>query len=323
MITSRVLDVKALVARHVGARPALQDRPTSLSWRGRSSTHAGRTGRHSMAGGRPLRVLCLDDSPPDVELVAATLTRAGYQLELDCGGRPHRLRSAARRRAPRRHPRRLRAPRLRRHEALELAKVACPGTPFICVSGTIGEEITVELLKRGADDIVLKDRMARLPFAVQRAVDERAGAATLAGSERRFRSLFENLLNGYSYCRIIYDDSGEPVDFVYLEVNPAFKLLTGLRDVEGRPVSEVIPGVHHLSPELVEVCGRVAHTGAPRPSSSTSSRWARGCSSRSTAPSRGRSSPCSRTSPSAARPSRRSGGRRRPSAGPTWTCSMR
>jgi CheY-like chemotaxis protein len=216
-----------------------------------------------MAGGRPLRVLCLDDSPPDVELVAATLTRAGYRLELDwaagrtafealLAGAPHDVILAD-----------YALPGFDAHEALELAKVACPGTPFICVSGTIGEEITVELLKRGADDIVLKDRMARLPFAVQRAVDERAGAATLAGSERRFRSLFENLLNGYSYCRMIYGGSGEPVDFVYLEVNPAFKLLTGLKDVEGRPVSEVIPGVHDLSPELVEVCGRVARTGAP------------------------------------------------------------
>jgi DNA-binding response OmpR family regulator len=44
--------------------------------------------------------------------------------------------------------------------ALELAKAACPGTPFICVSATIGEEATVELLKQGADDIVLKGRLA-------------------------------------------------------------------------------------------------------------------------------------------------------------------
>ncbi|MCX6373517.1 MAG: response regulator [Actinobacteria bacterium] len=216
-----------------------------------------------MAGGRPLRVLCLDDSSPDVELVAATLTRAGYQLELDwaadrtafealLAGAPYDVILAD-----------CALPGFDAHEALELAEVACPGTPFICVSGTIGEEITVELLKRGADDIVLKDRMARLPFAVQRAVDERAGAATLAGSEQRFRSLFENLLKAYAYCRMIYDGSGEPVDFVYLEVNPAFKLLTGLKDVEGRPVSEVIPGVNDLSPELLGVCDRVARTGAP------------------------------------------------------------
>ncbi|HEY5388426.1 MAG TPA: HD domain-containing phosphohydrolase, partial [Thermoleophilia bacterium] len=147
------------------------------------------------------------------------------------------------------------------HGALELAKVAYPGTPFICVSGTIGEEATVELLKHGADDCVLKDRMARLPFAVQRAIDDRAHAEALATSEQHFRSLFENLLSGYAYCQMIYDDAGVPADFVYLDVNPAFELLTGLKDVEGRPVSEVIPGIHDLSPELFEVCGRVARTG--------------------------------------------------------------
>ena len=214
-------------------------------------------------GPQPLRVLCLEDSPPDVELASEALTRAGYELDLDwaadraafeelLAGAPYDVILAD-----------YALPGFDAHGALELAKATCPSTPFICVSGTIGEEATVELLKHGADDIVLKDKMARLPFAVQRAVDERAGAATLAGSERRFRSLFENLLNGYAYCRMIYDASGEPVDFVYLEVNPAFESLTGLKDVVGRPVSEVIPGIHDLSPELFEVYGRVARTGAP------------------------------------------------------------
>jgi PAS domain S-box-containing protein len=144
-----------------------------------------------------------------------------------------------------------------------MAKVSCPGTPFICVSGTIGEEATVELLKRGADDCVLKDRLGRLPFAVQGAIDERAHAETLAASERRFRTLFENLLNGCAYCKVVYDAAGEPADFVCLEVNPAFARLTGLGDVLGRPVTEVIPGIREQSPELFEVCGRVARSGKP------------------------------------------------------------
>jgi putative nucleotidyltransferase with HDIG domain/PAS domain S-box-containing protein len=212
-------------------------------------------------GGRPLRVLCLEDSPPDAELISETLTRAGYELDLDVAegraaferllvGEFYDIILAD-----------FALPGFDAHEALELAKVVCPGTPFICVSGTIGEEATVELLKHGADDCVLKDRMARLPFAVQRAIDDRAHKQTLVESERRFRSLFENLIDGYAYCRMSYDDAGEPADFVYLEVNPAFELLTGLKDVEGRPVSEVIPGIRDLSPELFEVYGRVARTG--------------------------------------------------------------
>lgn len=78
------------------------------------------------------------------------------------------------------------------HGALELAKAACTHTPFICVSGTIGEEATVELLKHGADDCVLKDRMARLPFAVQRAIADRANTQSLAESAARLRRTVEH-----------------------------------------------------------------------------------------------------------------------------------
>lgn len=48
----------------------------------------------------------------------------------------------------------------------------CPDTPFICVSGAIGEETAIELLKQGAVDFVMKDKLERLPFAVNRALTE-------------------------------------------------------------------------------------------------------------------------------------------------------
>jgi len=227
------------------------------------AVRGGIWGRGDMTdGNQRLRVLCLEDSPMDAELVARALTRSGYRIDLDV--------------APdRRHYEELLAgkrydviladyalPGFDAHGALELANAACPDTPFICVSGKIGEEATVELLKKGADDCVLKDRLGRLPFAVQRAVDERAQAETLAASERRFRSLFDNLLDGYAYCRM-RDRDGEPPDFVCLEVNPAFELLTGLKDVVGRPISEALPGIGELSPELFEVCARVVGSGKP------------------------------------------------------------
>ncbi|MDD4032160.1 MAG: ATP-binding protein [Bacteroidales bacterium] len=56
--------------------------------------------------------------------------------------------------------------------ALEAAKKTNSETPFICVSGTIGEDFTVELLKQGASDYVLKDKPEKLPFAVRRAFRE-------------------------------------------------------------------------------------------------------------------------------------------------------
>ncbi len=84
----------------------------------------------------------------------------------------------------------------------------------------------------------------------------------LGESERRFRSLFESMLDGFAYCEMLYED-GQPHDFVYLEVNSAFERLTGLKGVVGRRVSEVIPGIRESSPALLEAYGRVASTGTP------------------------------------------------------------
>ena len=56
--------------------------------------------------------------------------------------------------------------------ALAINQQSCPGVPFIFVSGTIGEEIAVETLKNGAADYVLKDRLARLVPAINRALAE-------------------------------------------------------------------------------------------------------------------------------------------------------
>ncbi len=81
-------------------------------------------------------------------------------------------------------------------------------------------------------------------------------------SEQHFRSLFENMLDGYAHCRMIYQD-GRPWDFVYLDVNTAFETLTGLKNSVGRKVSEVIPGIQESNPELFDLYGRVASTGLP------------------------------------------------------------
>jgi PAS domain S-box-containing protein len=81
-------------------------------------------------------------------------------------------------------------------------------------------------------------------------------------SESRYRTLFENMLEGFAHCEMIFED-GEPIDFNYLTVNGAFEKLTGLKDVVGKKASEVIPGIRHSNPELFEICGRVASTGVP------------------------------------------------------------
>jgi diguanylate cyclase (GGDEF)-like protein/PAS domain S-box-containing protein len=81
-------------------------------------------------------------------------------------------------------------------------------------------------------------------------------------TEERYRFLFENMLEGYAYCKMLYVQH-MPEDFIYLDVNEKFRELTKLKDVVGKKVSEVIPGLQKSNPELFEVYGRVAKTGKP------------------------------------------------------------
>lgn len=85
---------------------------------------------------------------------------------------------------------------------------------------------------------------------------------TLLESEAMYRSLFDNMLNGFAYCRMLFEND-DPADFIYIKVNQAFEALTGLRAVTGKRVSEVIPGIRKADPKLFEIYGRVALTGKP------------------------------------------------------------
>ncbi len=84
----------------------------------------------------------------------------------------------------------------------------------------------------------------------------------LRESERLYRSLFENMLNGLAYCRMLFDQ-GKPQDFIFLSVNRTFESLTGLKNVAGKKVSEVVPEIHESDKGLFDIYGKVALTGKP------------------------------------------------------------
>jgi len=85
----------------------------------------------------------------------------------------------------------------------------------------------------------------------------------LVESQERYRSLYEHMLEGVTSCRLLFDAAGQPTDWIYLDVNAAFEELTGLADVTGKQVTEVIPGIRETNPELFEIFGRVTRTGIP------------------------------------------------------------
>jgi PAS domain S-box-containing protein len=77
--------------------------------------------------------------------------------------------------------------------------------------------------------------------------------------------VFDRMLNGFAYHKIILDDSGKPVDYVFLEINDAFERMTGLRKKEiiGKRVTGVIKGIETDPADWIGVYGRVALTEAP------------------------------------------------------------
>ncbi len=82
----------------------------------------------------------------------------------------------------------------------------------------------------------------------------------LQESESLYRGLFDHMLDGFALCEMIYA-AGKPIDFTYLRVNPEFERLTGLKDVIGKKVTAVIPGIRETNPDIFEIYGRVAQTG--------------------------------------------------------------
>ncbi len=84
----------------------------------------------------------------------------------------------------------------------------------------------------------------------------------LRESENYYRSLYE-MLDGFAYCKMHYDNEDRPCNFTYLTVNSAFEKLTGLTNVEGRTITELVPGICDSDQLLFNIYGRVAKTGQP------------------------------------------------------------
>jgi PAS domain S-box-containing protein len=80
----------------------------------------------------------------------------------------------------------------------------------------------------------------------------------LRRGEERYRTLFESIDEGFCVVEMIYDDAGKPVDYRFLEMNPAFAKQTGLVRALGHRVTELVP---HHEQHWFDIYGRVAATG--------------------------------------------------------------
>jgi PAS domain S-box-containing protein len=182
---------------------------------------------------QPLRVLLVEDSEPDAALVLFTLHSGGFAPEHQRVDKPEAM-SAALRSGPwdvviSDYT----MPKFSGLEALALLQESGLDAPFIIVTGVAGEDDAVRCLHAGAADYLLKDRLDRLPSAVQRALamaEERRqriqAEQKLAASEQRLRTIFES----EPECVKLVGPDG-----TVLEMNPA-----GLRMIEADSPAQVV-----------------------------------------------------------------------------------
>ncbi len=101
--------------------------------------------------------------------------------------------------------------------------------------------------------------MRRRTRSVKKTPDHQANGSN-AESETRYRILFETLIEGFCTIEMIFDGNGTPVDYRFLEINPAFEKQTGLQNAQGKLMRDLAP--NHES-HWFELYGKVALTGEP------------------------------------------------------------
>ena len=153
-----------------------------------------------------LRILCAEDVPADAELYLRVLQDAGYEVAADVVSTreefSRKLESGSYDVVLSDH----RMPSWSGTDALDALKRSTKDIPFLLVTGAIGEEAAAEFIKQGATDYILKDRPSRLPFAVSRALEEKAA--------RDERTRAEEALKLF---RLLVDQSNDTIQVVDME----------------------------------------------------------------------------------------------------------
>lgn len=89
---------------------------------------------------------------------------------------------------------------------------------------------------------------------------QKAAELALIESEKKYRHLFNEMMDGFALHEVIYDAQGEPVDYRFVDLNPAYERLTGLKKdfVLGRSILEIMP---EIEPHWIKNFGHTAKTG--------------------------------------------------------------
>lgn len=150
-------------------------------------------------------------------------------------------------------------------ERIEAAVAAAvrDGTPYDLELELISAKGRRKWVRTIGRPITEEGRVIRVRGSIQDITERKEAERALRESEAHYRSLFGNMLNGFAYCRMEYDEDGRPVDFTYIEVNEAFRKLTGFPDVVGKKANDLFPGIHQSDPQMLETFEKIIRSGSP------------------------------------------------------------
>jgi len=219
--------------------------------------------------GVTLRVLFVEDSDSDAGLIIRHLEMAGYTIGYERVENPDQMRSAFLKHSWDFIFSDYQLAHFDAAEALSICHELSPDIPFIVISNVLSEESVVGSLKAGAHDYLTKDNLIRLIPAVVRELEEtkirnekRLAVNALMDSEKRYRTLFSEMMEGFALHEIICDKRGKPVDYRFLSVNPAFERMTGMLapNLINKTVKQVMPDTEI---SWIEKYGKVALDSIP------------------------------------------------------------
>jgi len=218
----------------------------------------------------PIRLLVVEDSELDFDLLTATLARDGPPLRAERVEDEASMREALERGPVDAVLTDHNMPRFDSFAALKLAKAADPDLPVLVVSGEMSEDLAVAALHAGADDFILKSRLFRVGPALTRSLEAaaqrragRAAAAALADSEARLRELARHLESAKEEERRriageIHDDIGSMLTAL------RFETVALARHLQQRAVDAPrVPLMLDLIGQLVAASHRIQHNLRP------------------------------------------------------------
>ena len=183
-----------------------------------------------MTEARHIDLLMVEDTEDDADLLVRQLEKAGYEITSDRVDNAAALEAALRRRAWDVIVSDYNMPTFTGVDALGLVRVRDHDTPFIFVSGTMGEETAVAALRAGAQDYFIKGKTARLPAAIERELKEAQTRRARRVAEEKVRQLSRAVEQSANFVTIT------DADGVIEYVNPGFAnaIGYGAADLVGR-----------------------------------------------------------------------------------------